>query len=395
MQPDDFVDWLNTVERIFDYKEVSDEKKVKIVAIKLKRNASAWWEQLQTRRDRTGKSKIKTWEKMKKELKRKFLPENYLQTNFLKLHNLRQGNWAIEEYTEEFDLLTMRCGLIEEEEHTVARYLGGMRREIHDVVVLQQYWSYDDVFKLAIQVEKQIKTRSRSTRIEGSEQKNSWMTKGSSNSEPGKHEAPKTNAPEHFTANKPKGIKCFKCSGIGHIASECPNRKIEMVDKLNLKTEKKPISYKLSWVKKGNEVVVNQRCLVTFSIGQKPWQFDRKATHDGYKNTYTFIKDGTKVILGPSQSEFNVKSTKIGAGSFLTKGKFLKEAEESGDMYMLMVKESNPDVLNFPKELIPLLQEFNDVIPEELPDGLPPMRDIQHCIDLIPGHYYKKEKRRR
>ncbi|CAB4291989.1 unnamed protein product [Prunus armeniaca] len=42
MQPDDFVDWLNTVERIFDYKEVPDEKKVKIVAIKLKRNASAW-----------------------------------------------------------------------------------------------------------------------------------------------------------------------------------------------------------------------------------------------------------------------------------------------------------------------------------------------------------------
>ncbi|CAL9015407.1 unnamed protein product, partial [Prunus brigantina] len=54
-------------------------------------------------------------------------------------------------------------------------------------------------------------------------------------------------------------------------------------------------------------------------------------------------------------------------------------------MYILMVKESNPDVLNFPKELTPLLQEFNDVIPEELPAGLPPMRDIQHCIDLIPG----------
>ncbi|BFG40561.1 hypothetical protein CerSpe_268350 [Prunus speciosa] len=120
----------------------------------------------------------------------------------------------------------MRCGLVEEEEHTVARYLGGMRREIHDVVVVQQYWSYDVVFKLAIQLEKQMKTRSRRTGIEGSKQKNSWMTKDSSNSEPWKHEAPKTNAPENFTASKPKGIKCFKCSGIGHITSECPNRKI-------------------------------------------------------------------------------------------------------------------------------------------------------------------------
>ena len=38
-----------------------------------------------------------------------------------------------------------------------------------------------------------------------------------------------------------------------------------------------------------------------------------------------------------------------------------------------------------PKEVEPILAEFVDVIPEEIPHGLPPMRDIQHQIDLIPG----------
>ncbi|GKE69039.1 hypothetical protein Tco_1527111 [Tanacetum coccineum] len=38
--PDDFIDWLYTVERVFDIKNLSDEQKVKLVAIKLKKNAS-------------------------------------------------------------------------------------------------------------------------------------------------------------------------------------------------------------------------------------------------------------------------------------------------------------------------------------------------------------------
>lgn len=42
LQADGFIDWLNEVERIFDYKEVPDRVKVKLVAIKLKGRASAW-----------------------------------------------------------------------------------------------------------------------------------------------------------------------------------------------------------------------------------------------------------------------------------------------------------------------------------------------------------------
>ncbi|GJV80352.1 hypothetical protein Tco_1516222, partial [Tanacetum coccineum] len=35
-------------------------------------------------------------------------------------------------------------------------------------------------------------------------------------------------------------------------------------------------------------------------------------------------------------------------------------------------------------QVISILEEFADVVPQELPSGLPPMRDIQHFIDFVP-----------
>ena len=45
----------------------------------------------------------------------------------------------------------------------------------------------------------------------------------------------------------------------------------------------------------------------------------------------------------------------------------------------------NQDISHFPKCIQTLLQEFKDIMPEELPIGLPPIRDIEHQIDLVPG----------
>ena len=36
--------------------------------------------------------------------------------------------------------------------------------------------------------------------------------------------------------------------------------------------------------------------------------------------------------------------------------------------------------------LIPFLKEFGDVIPDEIPFGLLLIRDMQHCINLLPGY---------
>ena len=37
-----------------------------------------------------------------------------------------------------------------------------------------------------------------------------------------------------------------------------------------------------------------------------------------------------------------------------------------------------------PEEVKSVLNQFQDVFPKDLPDHLPPMRDIQHTIDFVP-----------
>ena len=38
-----------------------------------------------------------------------------------------------------------------------------------------------------------------------------------------------------------------------------------------------------------------------------------------------------------------------------------------------------------PEEIQDMLQDFGDIIVDDLPDELPPKRSISHCTDFIPG----------
>ena len=107
---------MHTVERVFEYKDVQEDKKVKLVALRLPKYASLWSTNLCAKRVRERKSKIRTQEKMKSKLKARFLPPTYVQDCYSQLHNLNQGSLSVEEYTREFEKLVIKCDLQEPEE---------------------------------------------------------------------------------------------------------------------------------------------------------------------------------------------------------------------------------------------------------------------------------------
>ena len=114
----------------------------------------------------------------------------------------------------------------------------------------------------------------------------------------------------------------------------------EMVQKLDLKMDPHPKPYKLSWLQEGSDIKVKHRCLVSFTIGKhyqdgvwcdvvpmdvchlllgRPWQYDRQIIYDGFKNTYTFRKDGHKIVLAPLKPTMAPASKPAEQNSLLSK----------------------------------------------------------------------------
>jgi len=109
LDPNEFIEWLNTVGHIIQHTEVPNKKKVKLVTLKLRKYTSLWWTNLCAKRVRNRKEKICSWEKMKVKLKSCLLPSSYLQDRYSKLHNLFHGSMSVEDYTREFEKLLIEC----------------------------------------------------------------------------------------------------------------------------------------------------------------------------------------------------------------------------------------------------------------------------------------------
>jgi len=240
LDPEDFLDWLHTVERVFEYKDIPEDKKVKLIALRLRKYASLWWTNLCAKRVRERKSKIRTWEKMKSKLKARFLPPTYVQDCYSQLHHLSQGNLSVEEYTREFEKLVIKCDLHEPEEQTIVRYLGGLDPRYANVVDLQAYSTFDEVCVLAHKVEQQRKNKPlpkhenpkppthEQTFNKGSSPSPSFLQPTAPTSlAPQKSQTPQKNLfPQSTQRNLPRNNpRCFKCQGFGHLASDCTNKR--------------------------------------------------------------------------------------------------------------------------------------------------------------------------
>jgi hypothetical protein len=85
------------------------------------------------------------------------------------------------------------------------------------------------------------------------------------------------------------------------------------------------------------------------------------------------------------------KKREASSSILLMSGKeLLNEVKKEKEMQFVVVRKprvnlTNTSVGDLPVEIQELLENFADIVVDELPHSLPPIRSIIHHIDLIPG----------
>ncbi|XP_027150387.1 uncharacterized protein LOC113750629 [Coffea eugenioides] len=180
------------------------------------------------------------------------------------------------------------------------------------------------------------------------------------------------------------------------------------------------------------DMVPMQACHVLLG---RLWQFNKGITFDGITNKYSFKQGDKRIVLVPltpsqvrEDQESSIKESELESEK---KKKQKAESSEQGEkaekierkkaysepakeerkerrqnlliktnivrkvlsintpVFVLLCKEVmviTSDLTNtLPSSIVSLLQEYDDVFPDEIPSGLPPIRGIEHQIDLVPG----------
>ncbi|PWA53208.1 reverse transcriptase domain-containing protein [Artemisia annua] len=191
LNPEGFIDWLVAVEEVFEFKEVPENKKVSLIATRLRGRASAWWQQLKLTPERVGKPRVTTWRKKKKCMRVNFIPHNYQRFMYQRLQ--KQWTKSVEDYITEVYQLIARNDIQETDGQLVSRYIGGLRVQIMNSVNMFDPVTLSDAYQRALAFEKQ----------------NRRAKQGGSNT-----------GPVYKGAGR-SSLKCFNCGERGHRQSEC------------------------------------------------------------------------------------------------------------------------------------------------------------------------------
>ncbi|KAK1631520.1 hypothetical protein QYE76_005835 [Lolium multiflorum] len=416
---EEYLTWELKIEKLWSlHPHYSEDRKIKLASSEFDGYALRWWDSLVRNLDEDGAQPIRTWRAMKEAMTSRFVPTNYMRNIFDKLTLLRQGVKTVDEYYMEMEMLMQRGRVRESLEMTMQRFLNGLKYDVKGIVRHYTYTNMNQLLHHAREAESQLAEeakvkgratgagrftpRAPSTAPAPSTRSAPYSTPPSkpvSNvSNAKKSESAASTSGSGASTTRNRDMLCHTCGGKGHFKRDCPNRKVMFINEDNEyetgddadpnapDNDDYDTDGEDAYPSDARTIVVSQRALnvLPSASTQRCNLFQTKALVGPDKACKVIIDGGSCRNLASKELCTKLKLKYLPHPHPY----YIQWLSDNGEMkvnHMVRVEFAigpYKDCIDF--DVVPMT-EFGDVFPEEVPAGLPPLRGIEHQIDLIPG----------
>ncbi|XP_052173738.1 uncharacterized protein LOC127789029 [Diospyros lotus] len=409
--------WVEQIEKIFDFIGCDEEDKVSCATFQLRDEADQWWKTMQRALrspERQSEPNV-SWARFKELFNAKYFPLCKKMEKSQEFMNLQQTKgMSVAQYEDRFTRLIKYMPIYNlDEEAKAQKFLGGLKMEIQQALSFFGPRTYAEVVFQAQTVESNHE-RMNSLRNESQNPTDRKFDKGSNLGTRGKNFKKKENFPkcqkshpgkpckaetpkcyncganDHMIRECTKGRVCYNCQRPGHVSKDCPQGKgaeleleelsfpMMIATPLNKEMETR-LGYKDGKISFGNGEWAIE--LISLDIQD----FDLILGMDFLSKYNAKVDCRRKVVSLQYECGTWVKfrgQDSIREIKQITALKAIRMMENGAFGYLACVE----GVENKKWELgdIPVVKEFPQVFPEDLP-GLPPRREIEFAIEVVPG----------
>ncbi|XP_024025887.1 uncharacterized protein LOC112092890 [Morus notabilis] len=300
---------------------VPDEYWVEFAVYKMEGLSNTWWKQVKRRMDVTGL----TWEQFETLFNEQYFPQSYREEKALEFMSLLQGDMSVREYEAKFnDLSRFAPSLVESEPMRCLKFEKGLKNSVRRSLVALRIRNFRDLVATATRVEHDNLAYHQSKEATG---------RVSISGRPSISGGPQRSG----RRNRNQGQMVGEMASGGSSSSGSDRNA--------------PYGPRMDWLSEYRAIVDCYRMRVTLMT-----KFGTLISYQADLNP----------VLGERLLKYSVGGQR-NLACFSSLLALEGELEVTGD-----------------SAGIPVVDEFTDIFPDEL-SGLPPDREIEFCIDLVPG----------